>query len=273
MDQSPHQGPPASPSVDVVVITWDDDPAMVRRAVCSALDQPGVPVHVQLVDNGSAVPVPAPTDPRVRLLRSERNLGVAAGRNLGARAGRSPLVCFLDSDAVLRPGSLARLVAAATSPGVGLSAPVFAGQAAEASAGRAPGLRVKAARALGRRGTYEAVPHGDGAVWPVDFAIGACQVVRRSAFEQVGGLDEGYFYGPEDVDFCLRLAEAGWASVQVAGAPVDHPPRRRYRRPLDRQGLRHAWAVLRHLRRHRRQRPAGVVAAGAGSASGAGGAR
>lgn len=248
-----------SPSVDVVVITWDDDPAMVRRAVASALDQTGVPVHVQLVDNGSAVPVPAPADPRVRLLRAERNLGVAAGRNLGARAGHAPVLCFLDSDAVLRPGSLARLVAAAVRPGVGLAAPVFAHQPAEASAGRAPGLRVKASRALGRRSTYEAVPHGDGTVWEVDFAIGACQVVRRAAYEAVGGLDERYFYGPEDLDFCLRLGEAGWACVQVAGAPVDHPPRRRYRRPLDRQGLRHAWAVARHLRRHRRHHRAGAT--------------
>lgn len=262
MDQFPQPGPPMSPSVDVVVITWDDDPAMVRRAVASALDQAGVPVHVQLVDNGSAVPVEVPADPRVRLLRSERNLGVAAGRNLGARAGRAPVVCFLDSDAVLRPGSLARLVAATARPGVGLAAPVFAGQPAEASAGRAPGLRVKASRALGRRSTYEPVPH-EGDVWEVDFAIGACQVVRRAAFEQVGGLDEGYFYGPEDVDFCLRLAGAGWSCVQVAGAPVDHPPRRRYRRPLDRQGLRHAWAVLRHLRRHRQHRPAAAATAAA----------
>ena len=53
--------------------------------------------------------------------------------------------------------------------------------------------------------------------------IGACQLFRRQTFYFVGGLDEWYFYGPEDVDFCLRIREAG---LRVA---ADH--QRRLRAP------------------------------------------
>ena len=74
----------------------------------------------------------------------------------------------------------------------------------------------------------------------------------RSAFDQVAGLDETYFYGPEDVDFCLRLRERGWRIVQLEAALVHHPPRRRNRRLFTRRGMRHARAVCRHLWRHRR---------------------
>ena len=83
------------------------------------------------------------------------------------------------------------------------------------------------------------------------YAIGACQVIRRSVFDEVGGLDGSIFYGPEDVDFCLRVKAAGHRVVQVAGADVLHPPRRAFRQPFTARGMRHGWAIVRHLWRHR----------------------
>jgi GT2 family glycosyltransferase len=146
---------------------------------------------------------------------------------------------------------LARLIAAFADPEVALSAPVFAGQPAEAGAGRAPSFTRKVARAIGLTNRYAAVPRTRGAdQWDVDFAIGACQLIRRDAYDVVGGLDESIFYGPEDVDLCLRLRANGWRVVQV-DAVCEHPARRRNRRLLTRRGLAHAGAVVRHLRRHR----------------------
>ncbi len=75
-----------------------------------------------------------------------------------------------------------------------------------ARVGRTPGPEV-----------LDRVPTGDRRV--VDFLSGACQVFRRQTYYLVGGFDEWYFLGPEDVDFCLRVREAG-LRVQQVTAPA-----------------------------------------------------
>jgi GT2 family glycosyltransferase len=238
-----------SPVVDVVILTWNDGP-LLDAAVQSVVESRHTAIHLIVVDNGSSPP--AAVDPPVSLVRNDTNRGVAPARNQGVAMGSSPLVCLLDSDARLEPSALAALAAAVEADDrIALAAPVFAAQSPEASAGLAPSLLRKALRALNLRDTYDSSGEFVDGIRDVDFAIGACQLFRRSAFDDVGGLDETYFYGPEDVDFCLRLRERGWRVVQVADARVHHPPRRRFKGLLTRRGAQHAWAVTRHLWRHR----------------------
>jgi GT2 family glycosyltransferase len=240
-----------NPLVDVIVLTWNDG-ACLHTAVESALAGQIDGVRVIVVDNGSEPAAEVGAHERVRLIRNEHNRGVAAARNQGAVTGDAPFVMFLDSDARLHPGAVAAMLVAFDDPAVGLVAPSFTGQPSEASAGRAPTLARKVARGLNLTAAYGATPLVPGAASRrVDFAIGACQMFRRVAFDAVGGLDETYFYGPEDVDFCLRLKDAGWQVVQLVAAVCDHPPRRRHKKLLSAGGRRHARAVLTHFR-HRR---------------------
>jgi N-acetylglucosaminyl-diphospho-decaprenol L-rhamnosyltransferase len=240
-----------APLVDVVVLTWNDG-ELLDRALTSVLASVGVDVRVIVVDNGSEPPAVVPDDSRVRLIRNAENRGVRA-RNQGVAAGTSELVAFVDSDVRLRPDTLASLAGVLEDQlDVGLVCPVFEDQLPEASAGRAPTVALKAQRLLGLRDTYvQTRPHADVPSWDVDFSITACVLFRRPAFEAVGGLDEAYFYGPEDIDLCLRLKEAGRRIVQVAAATCHHPPRRRNRSVLSRRGALHFLAVARHLWRHR----------------------
>ncbi|MGH9226787.1 MAG: glycosyltransferase family 2 protein [Acidimicrobiales bacterium] len=241
------------PQVDVVILTWNDGP-MLDVALRSALDSEGVDVHVTVVDNGSEPPATVPDDPRVTLVRNEVNRGVAGGRNQGIQSAGRPFVCLLDSDARLHPGGLRLLLRPLLeNDAIGLSAPTYAGQRPEATAGRRPTLARKALRGLNVTAHYSRTPRPAGAPWwRVDFAIGACQLFRREAYGAVGRLDESIFYGPEDVDFCLRLAEAGWDAVQLRDEVCDHPARRRFKKVLTRRGAQHAVAVARFLWRHRR---------------------
>ncbi len=240
-----------------MILTWNDGPALAD-AVDSAIASRGIDVRVTVVDNGSQPPARVVDDPRVVLIRNDTNRGVAPARNQGVAAGRAPLVCLLDSDARLKPDTLLSL-SRRTTDQVGLAAPIFDGQVPEESGGRAPGATRKACRALGLTSHYGSMrPSDHSSCWPVDFVIGACQLFRREAFDAVGGLDDTIFYGPEDVDFCLRLRAAGWAVTQTSDATCHHPPRRRNRRILTRRGLAHTVAVIRHLRRHRSTaRPSG----------------
>jgi GT2 family glycosyltransferase len=241
------------PQVDVVILTWNDGP-LLSAALASALGSRDVDVRVFVVDNGSDPPAEIGRDPHVRLVRNATNRGVAPARNQGVRLGTSPLVCLLDSDARLAPRSLRAMADhLLASPDLGLVAPVFVDQPPEASAGRRPTLARKLARGAGLTARYRGVRRDPRATtWDVHFAIGACQLMRRVAFDAVGGLDDAIFYGPEDVDFCLRLRRAGWRVVQAADAPCFHPPRRRNRTLVSRSGIAHGLAVLRHLHRHRK---------------------
>jgi GT2 family glycosyltransferase len=66
----------------------------------------------------------------------------------------------------------------------------------------------------------------------VDYCIGACQVVRREALAQIGRLDEQFFYGPEDVDYCIRMWRAGWRVMYVPQAVVVHHEQRLTKRRI-----------------------------------------
>ncbi|MFO7568493.1 MAG: glycosyltransferase family 2 protein, partial [Smithellaceae bacterium] len=65
----------------------------------------------------------------------------------------------------------------------------------------------------------EAIP--DGPV-EVEAISGACMLVKREAFEDVGPMDENYFLHCEDLDWCMRFRQKGWQILFVPGARVVH---------------------------------------------------
>jgi GT2 family glycosyltransferase len=201
------------PDVDVVILTADDGDRL-DGAIASALGSVGVEVRVWVIDNGSDPPTRVVDDPRVKLYRNQKNLGVAAGRNQGVRVGRAPFVCLLESDVRVHPNTLAVLTGALEDDRtLGLVGPVFDGHVPEETAGTAPTLLRLAARVRKPNGSAVVADRRE-----VDWLSGACQVFGREAFNYVGGFDEWYFYGPESVDFCLRIREAGLRVEQVTSA-------------------------------------------------------
>ena len=60
----------------------------------------------------------------------------------------------------------------------------------------------------------------------VGYVIGACQMIRRRALEEVGMYDPKIFYGPEDVDLCLRMWKGGWRTTYNGRAVIVHHEQR-----------------------------------------------
>jgi GT2 family glycosyltransferase len=181
-----------------------DRAAELDRAIGSVRAQDGVDAEVIVVVNGADVAVPA-ADESIVL---ETNVGIPGGRNRGAAAARGELVCFLDDDAVL------------------VGPDVLAGAAATFDA--RPDVAAVALQVVTPDGGTARRHHprlrgnpdlsGDVTSFP-----GGASVVRRSAFDEVGGLCDEFFYGLEETDLAWRLIDRGWCISYAGELRVEHP--------------------------------------------------
>jgi GT2 family glycosyltransferase len=184
----------------------------------------GAELEVIVVDNGSwdgAAEMIAAEFPEVRLVRNRSNRGYACACNQAAALAQGRYLLFLNNDTELPPGTLGRLLAVAQSyPNGGLFAPRLVGSDGQVQRSwRGPLTlaalwhRISWLRWTGwfrtayqhyRRGCTPVNP--TAAVWPVDAVLGCAILIRRDIFSAVGGWDEGYPFGVEDIDLCQRVA-------------------------------------------------------------------
>jgi glycosyltransferase involved in cell wall biosynthesis/GT2 family glycosyltransferase len=251
--------------VTAVVLSWNSARYLGAALASLRREAQRVPTEIVVVDNGSSddsLAIAARVAPEARIIRNSANRGVAAARNQGVAASRAEFVLFLDSDAEMTPGSLDAMVRFLEAhPRVAVVGPRLVAPDGEVqySCRRFPTVPGKLLRLLpfGWRRRIPWVVHEEmlDVAWsgptPVDHAIGACQLIRRDVLISVGGLDDRMFYGPEDVDFCLRVWRAGSEVYYLPDAVVVHAEQRITRRRLDRLTLRHATALARYFWKHR----------------------
>lgn len=187
-------------------------------------------IHYEIivVDNASgdtSVDVVRHEFPNVNLIVSPVNGGFAAGNNLGLRAARGEFVIIMNPDLAVFPGVIENLVDYMRQhKEVGLLAPQLRSPdgTVQVSAYRFPSLGIAMLRRTplgklpwGRRKlrSYLMLDADLTSTHAVDWVLGGCMVVRRSALERVGLLDERFFMYVEDVDWCRRFWEAGFPVV------------------------------------------------------------
>jgi GT2 family glycosyltransferase len=143
-----------------------------------------------------------------------------------------PWLLVLNADAAPEPGALRALLGAAGDPRVGAVAPrlVLDGGATQHSVHPFPTVALAACFNLGVHRLWPALgrrwclPGGWDPDRPraVAWALGACLLVRRAAFEQIGGFDERQWMYAEDIELGWRLADRGWTFRYAPGARVRH---------------------------------------------------
>lgn len=254
------------PVLSVVVISWKMRDLLARMLETLYRYTDSVPFEVICVDNGSGdgtSEMVAERFPAVRLLRNEKNLGVAPARNQGLRMAQGRHVAILDADLELVEDALGPLVEfLEVHPRAGIvgSKLVFPDGTVQFNAKRFPGLFALLARRLsfmnlidgGRAlSQHEMRDWNRGDTREVDYLIGACQVFRRELLDQIGCLDEAIFYGPEDIDFCLRARRAGWQvwyrhDVRI----IHHEQRLTKRNPLSKISRKHYVGLLHFFSKH-----------------------
>jgi len=222
----------ARPRVSVVIVTYKSV-GEIPDCIESLLKQ-SVPVEVFLVDNASPDNTPqmiadyAARFENIHAILNKENIGLAAGNNSALGKCQGDYVLILNPDTLLRDNSLERMVDFLDrNPDVGVLGPknLYQNGTPHVSSHRHWGLlhvltwRVAPYRFT--RGLYNWL--SSYKYQDVLYVSGACLLIRREIFEQIGGYDPEYFLTTEDVcDLCIRARETGCRVVFLPDAEVFH---------------------------------------------------
>jgi GT2 family glycosyltransferase/glycosyltransferase involved in cell wall biosynthesis len=185
---------------------------------------------VIVVDNGSQDGSESLLRARVRhttFVANGTNLGFAGGCNVGIRTALeqgAERVLLINSDAILPPDTLEQLEDALDGdPGVGVAGPAIV------SREHPEELVSRGIRFSPTTGRMRFLGHGERWSGPldarpvvVDAVSGCAMLITRELIERIGLLSEDYFFGFEDLDYCLRARTAGYRTVYVPTATVLH---------------------------------------------------
>ncbi len=195
------------PTIGAVVLTMNDRPDEFPAAMDSLLSQKRIELDVVVVGNGC---VPAQVPAEVRTVELPTNVGIPEGRNIGAANVKGEYLFFFDNDAVLpSPDVLARLAAEfARDPRRAYVQPRIADPQTGVTMRRwVPRLR---ASDPDRSGTVTVMAEG-------------VVMIRRDAFEAVGGWPGHFFLFHEGIDLAWRLWNQGYTGHYAPDVVVHHP--------------------------------------------------
>lgn len=265
--------------LSIILLTWNAE-RHLTACIDSLLQSVATISHeVIVVDNGSTDRTLALLQPyvdhgHIRLLKQPQNRGVSQGRNIGIRESKGDYIWLLDIDTVVNPAAVTALcdfmVQHPTCGICGCKLYDAYGEVQD-SCRKLPSLRYKTYNVLSsllnrfngfnqlkRRietanasQFYHQQMQGE-LPFEAEYIIGACQMIRREAMEQVGLLDEKIFYGPEDADYCLRMWQAGWSVYYLPQLSFFHDYRRMTNKKLlSRMSFIHIKALIYFFWKHR----------------------
>jgi GT2 family glycosyltransferase len=193
----------------IIVPCWNQL-AVTKQCLSHLQKWTSDPYEVLVIDNGStdgtAAYVRSLKDPRFRVLRNERNLGFARAINRGLEAARGKYAVWLNNDCFVTPSWLDRLAAAIErAPWIGMVGPYT---------NETSGIQM-----ISQGCEVEHLPHyaeafalrNAGQMRWAHRLTGFCLMQRTELARRIGGLDERFGLGCyEDLDYCLRVRQAGY---------------------------------------------------------------
>ena len=219
--------------IAAVVVSYNVRDLLLR---CIASVKADGVTDIVVVDNAShdaSAAAVAEHEPDVELVALDVNTGFGGGVNRAVARTTAPNILVTTPDVYVEPGSTKALMAVLDEhPDVGLVAPRVdtPDGALYPSVRRFPNLRDAAGHAFlhflwptnpfSRR--YKMLDWDHRAAADIDWVAGTHFLVRREAWEEVGGFDEQFFMFVEDVDLCWRLHQAGWRIRYEPSSVVVH---------------------------------------------------
>lgn len=247
----------------IIIVSWNVR-ALLRRCLQSIpSDSPSVQVIV--VDNAScdgSAEMVRREFPQVHLITNEQNRGFTAANNQGLALSRGRYLLLLNPDTEVLGEALVTMIDYMDhNATVGVLGPQirYPDGSLQSSRRRFPTLATALVestviqewwgdnRILCR---YYMADTPDDVIQTADWVTGACMLVRHQAYEQVGGLDEGFFMYSEELDWCRRIKEAGWEVVYLPTATIVHHEGRSSEQVVAARHIYFQSSKVRYFRKH-----------------------
>ncbi len=216
------KSPKVAVTLSIVIVNWNTCALLAQCLASIYANVSGTDFEVIVVDNASqddSVTMVKRDFPQVRLIENDENVGFTRANNQAMAVSGGRYILLLNSDAVVLSGASEGLLALAEShPQAGLVGAQLLNPDGtfQASYTDFPTLwrEFLILSGLGRLLYSPHYPsHGpEEGRGPrqVDYVEGACLLVRRQVFQEMGGFDEDFFMYAEEVDWCYRMRQAGW---------------------------------------------------------------
>jgi GT2 family glycosyltransferase len=226
-----------SPALSIVIVTWNGKRYALECLESLHTNPARVATEIVVVDNASTDGTPEAIRnrfPDVHLVENQGNLGFAKANNIGVALSRGEYVALINSDVVVYPGCLDRMLEwMQTDHDIGIMGPKML--CPDGSTGlsvmRLPTVWNTLCSALALNSMFPNSRLCAGfsvksdairTIKDVPVVTGWFWMVSRTALEQVGGLDERFFMFGEDIDWCHRFLKAGWRVVFCGEAEALH---------------------------------------------------
>ena len=223
-------------SLSIVVVTYNPGPILLDCLNSLPQGVGSLPYEVIIVDNASQDGTPehiAQEFPQIQLIVNKDNRGFATANNQGLALSTGHYMVLLNPDVIAHPNSLAAMVAFLDdNPGVGIVGPrILDGEGRVTITARLPPQPMRIlGQFLGVHHLFPGLVYGHyyracrRAEEPFDagWVSGACLMLRRAVYTQIGGLDESLFLYGEEEDFCDRAHNANWRVHYLPAASVTH---------------------------------------------------
>ena len=211
--------------LSIVIVSFNARTDLVNCLLSIEKAPPSTDGHeIIVVDNASTdgSAEAAERIPGVRVIRVGRNAGFAAANNAGIRESRGDLLLLLNSDTLVPPGALDRLVERLSAT----DAAAIAGPRLLDAEGRPELSFGRMMSPLNefrqKRRTAPWIEAETAREQFVDWVSGACLLVRRADAEAAGLFDERFFLYTEDVDFCHAVRQLGRKVLFTPAAEITH---------------------------------------------------
>jgi len=225
------------PLVSVIIVVWNAQKCVMECLETLEQYLDSVRTEIIVVDNASTDGTPgliAQQFPNVKLIRNPGNLGFARANNIGIQHSTGDFLAFVNSDVVFLENSLAPMLEfMAKHPDVGMLGPQMLDpqRLIARSTMRFPTVWNTLSRALALDSLFKSSNFFEGHLMldfnhsvttDVDVLAGWFWLVRRTALDKVGPLDEEFFMYGEDIDWCYRFHKAGERVVFFAETKAIH---------------------------------------------------